>query len=269
MRIAKVKGLFFEIPDNKCWYSFYNSPYLGHKLGTAIDIYYPDKAVFPFEEGKVKDLKKIRTQRHAYGEFDFLTIVEVNDFCLKILHVKPSVKVEERLYLGDEIGELIFSWFFRPWSDLHAHFELRDCRDKYRVRGGFLIEPMVLEVIPSIKGSEFEIVECKEHHYWLQSIHRGEKNLTPLTYQGTSLEGGLPYYHYGVVFGDMDHVEIFGKEIQLKEKFLTNAEIFEIDFEVFADDQKVGGIGIYCNQKKLKLIGGDFREGDIVQISFR
>lgn len=136
MKIAKVCDINFEVPK-EVWYSFFNSPYIGHRLGTAIDVYYSERALFPFEEGKIKEVKKIRTPRYVPVDVDYLTIVEVKDFCLKILHVKTSVKVGEQLYLGDEIGEMIVSGFFSPWSDNHTHFELRDCNDRYRARGAF------------------------------------------------------------------------------------------------------------------------------------
>lgn len=91
--------------------------------------------------------------------------------------------------------------------------------------------------------------------------------MTPLTYQNVSIEGGLSHYHHGAIFGDFDKVELFGKEIPVKEKLSNDAGIFETNFEVFANGQKVRGIGVYCNQK-IKLIGGEFREGDIVELRF-
>jgi len=269
MKVAKIKGLYFEIPDDSGWYSFFNSPYPGHKQGTAIDVYYPDRALFPFEEGRVTEIKKIRTPQYVPAGVDYLTLVEVKEFYLKILHVKPNVKVGEMLYLGDDIGRLIVSGFFKPWSDMHAHFELRDKLNRYRVRGGFLIHPIVLKLIPTAIGNEFEIVERKKQYYWLEPINKGRKNLTPLTYQGNSIEGGFPYYHYGAVFGDGGEVQIFSKEIQLKEKLSTGVGLFETGFDVFANDQHVRGIGVYCNQKKIKMIGGDFREGEVVKLGLR
>jgi hypothetical protein len=258
MKIANVKGLYFEIP-NKVWYSFFNSPYQGHRLGSAIDVYYHENAIFPFEEGVVREIRKIRTP-----SLDYLIIIKVNEFCLKVLHVKPTVKIGETLYRGDEFGELITSGFFYPWSDKHAHFEVRDCGDRYRVRGGYPLRPLYPKLVPSAIGDEFEVIEKKEKYCWLRSVSTGRKNLTPLAYQNTSIEGGLPHYGYGVVFGNLDRIEIFG--IELKTNPFT--KIFEANFEVFANDCKIKGIGVYCNQEKIKLIGGEFEEGDILKLRF-
>jgi len=267
MKIAEVKGLYFDIPDN-IWYSFFDSPYPAHKLGTAVDVYYCEKAFFPFEEGVVEEIKRVRTPQYVPSEFDYLIVVKVDEFCLKTLHVKPTVGIGEKIYFGDEIGRLIVSGFFYPWSDKHAHFELRDCRDRYRARGGFLIKPLILKLIPSIKGDEFEVVERKDFYCWLKSTKVGGENLTPLVYRDAPVEGGLPHYGYGAVFGDLDKVGIFGKVFQLEEKSFGKVRVFDTDFKVFANNQRVKGIGVYCNQEKIKLIGGNFKEGDVVKLRF-
>lgn len=267
MKIAEVKGVYFEIPNN-VWYSFFDSPYPAHKLGTAVDVYYYEKAFFPFEEGVVEEIKRVKTPQHVSSEFDYLIVVKVDEFCLKILHVKPTVRVGEKLGFGDEIGRLIVSGFFYPWSDKHAHFELRDCGDRYRARGGFFLKPLVLKLVPSTIGEAFEVVERKDFYCWLKPVNVGGKTLTPLVYQDIPVEGGLPHYGYGVIFGDLDKVEMFGKEIQLQEKNFDKVRFFDADFEVFANNQRVKGIGVYCNQGKVKLIGGEFKEGDVVKLRF-
>ncbi|AHF80107.1 hypothetical protein [Thermococcus paralvinellae] len=267
MRIAKINELNFEIPKD-AWFSFFNSPYPAHKFGTAIDVYFSGKALFPFEEGKVLEIRKVRTPQYVPIREDYLTIFQVEGFCLKVLHVKPSLKLEEKIYLGDEIGELVVSGFFRPWSDKHAHFELRDCKDRYRARGGFLIHPKILKLVPTTRGNEFEVVEKTEHYYWLKPLKRGEKNLTPSTFNRSPVEGGLPHYHYGAVFGKLREVELFGIKVPTVQGLLNDVSLFGVDFQIFANEQKVKGIGIYCNQEKIKLIGGEFEVGDVLKIKF-
>jgi len=266
MEIAKIRGLRFEIPKDTR-YSFFNSPYPPHRLGTAVDVYFREKALFPFEEGVVEEIKKIRTPQYVPIREDYLIIFKVQSFCLKVLHVKPNVEVNEKIHLGDEFGELVVSGFFRPWSDKHAHFELRECIDRYRARGGLPVKPELLKLVSVAKGNRFEVVEKKENYYWLKPLRRAGKSLTPLTFQNAPLEGGLPHYHYGAVFESFDKVEIFGKEICIEERLPSGVGIFNADFEIFVDGQKVKGIGLYCNEERIKLIGGEFREGDIVEIT--
>lgn len=267
MKIAKINELNFEIPKD-AWFSLFNSPYPAHKFGTAIDVYFSGKAFFPFEEGRVLEIRKVRTPQYVPTREDYLTIFQVEEFCLKVLHVKPSLKLGEKIYLGDEIGELVVSGFFRPWSDKHAHFELRNCRDRYRARGGFLMYPKILKLVPTIRVNEFELVEKTEHYYWLKPLKRREKNLTPLAFNGAPIEGGLPHYHYGAIFSKLKEVEIFGAKFSVSQELPNGVGIFNADFQIFANGQKVKGIGIYCNQEKIKLIGGEFVVGDVMEIRF-
>lgn len=264
MKIATINSLPFKIPKN-IKYSFFNSPYPAHRLGTAIDVYFEDKALFPFEEGIISEIKKIRTPKYVPIETDYLMIIKVEDLCLKVLHVNPSVKIGEKVYLGDEFGDLVVSGFFRPWSDKHVHFELRECIDRYRARGALSVKPEILKLVRTIEGNEFEVIEKREHYYWLKPLKTGEESLTPLTYQGIPIEGGLPHYHYGVAFGDFEKIELFGAEIKPKER-INGFSVFGEEFAVFANGQKVRGIGIYCNEERVKLIGGKFEEGDIVEV---
>jgi len=118
MKIAEIMGMDIEVPEN-VWYSFFNSPYTVHREGAALDIYYPGMALFPFENGRVVEIRELQSHDH-------LIIFEVNDYCLKMLHVKPDIEVGERVYAGDEIGTLQQSPYFKPWSDRHAHIDGRE-----------------------------------------------------------------------------------------------------------------------------------------------
>lgn len=267
MEIAEINGFGFQIPEN-VKYSFFNSPYPPHRLGTGIDVYFEGKALFPFEEGTVEEIKMIRTPRYVPVRRDYLIIFKVQGFCLKVLHVNPSIKKGERIQFGDEFGELVVSGFFRPWSDRHAHFELRKCYDRYRARGGLLVKPELLKLVPVAGGNRFEVVERKENYCWLKPVKSGGRSLTPLTFQDAPLEGGLPHYHYGAVFGSFDEIEIMGVKIPVREMLPSGAGIFDTNFKVLANGREVRGIGVYCNERRIKLIGGEFEEGDVVEVEF-
>ena len=42
--------------------------------------------------------------------------------------------------------------------------------------------------------------------------------------------------------------------------------IFNTSFDMRAQAQEIKGIGVYCNQEKIKMLGGEFEEGDIIKI---
>ncbi|ACJ15784.1 hypothetical protein TON_0299 [Thermococcus onnurineus NA1] len=265
MKIATVRGMNFEVP-NDAWWSFYNSPYPAHKLGTAVDVYFPEKALFPLEEGIVEGIKKVRTPAHVPIREDYVMIFRIGEFCLKVLHVKPTVKVGEKVALGDEIGEMTVSGFYMPWSDRHVHFELRSCENPYRARGAFQIRPELLRLVPTAEGREFEVVERRENYCWIVPTRRGKENLTPIAFNDHPIEGGLPHYHYGAVFGNTEKVRVLNVELPAQQ-ISSGASIFRADFEIMANGEKAIGVGIYCNQEKLKLVGGNFEEGEIIVLT--
>ncbi|AEH24869.1 hypothetical protein [Pyrococcus yayanosii] len=264
MRIATVGGMAFEVPKG-AWWSFYNSPYPAHRLGTAIDVYFPDRALFPLEEGIVKVIRKVTTPAYVPIREDYVIVFQVGEFCLKVLHVKPSIKVGERVSLGEEIGDMIISGFYMPWSDKHAHFELRPCEDPYRARGAFPIRPKVLRLVPTAKDREFEVVECPENYCWVVPRRRGRRSLTPLTSEGVPIEGGLPHYHYGAAFEHMGEVRLFDVILPTCQ-ISSGVSIFDAAFTITANGKRVG-IGIYCNQERIKLVGGSFEEGDVITLT--
>ncbi len=251
--IAKSGELKIFAPEN-AWYSFFNSPYIGHKLGTALDIYFPEKALFPMESGIVEKIRNVRPpQRYVKGE-DYLIAIRLNSsFCLKVLHVKPSVNIGDKLYLGDEIGDMIVSGFFMPWSSKHAHVELRKCDDYLRARGGIELMPVMHTSVPSTETYEFRIVEKDTHFCWALPLKASKFSLTPLSSGGNPIEGGLPHYGFGGVFSAVEEINILGQSVKVERKF--GYGLFNFKTQLYANGKKIKGIGVYCNQPRIKIIG--------------
>ncbi len=255
MRIIAKSGEFnLFVPDN-AWYSFFNSPYVGHLLGTAVDIYFPDEVIFPMERGVVEKIRKVKPpQKYVKGE-DYLIAIRLNSsLCMKILHVKPEVEVGDKLQMGDEIGNMITSGFFMPWSSKHAHIEIRKCNDYLRARGGLELEPVVYRAVPSTTTNEFRIVEREKYFCWALPLRTSGYALTPLSPDGNPVEGGLPHYGYGAVFSPVRAVEIFGQIARVEKRFGFGG-LFRFSFQLYANGKKIKGIGVYCNQPRIKIIG--------------
>ncbi len=267
MRIADCNGMHFNIPRN-AWFSFFNSPYPSHRLGTAVDVYFPDDVIFPLEEGRVIEVRKVRTPGYVPIRDDYLIIILVGEFCLKVLHVEPSVKPGELLTLGDPIGKMRVSGFFMPWSDPHAHFEMRKCDDSYRARGGLPMLPIIKKLVPVSAGNEFEVVDVSKEYAWAKPLKSSGKGMTPIGCEEGSVEGGLFHYGYGVLFGKSERICLFGTDIWITRRIGPNAGLFEGNFKVTVNGREVKGIGIYSNREMIKVIGRGFREGDILNITF-
>ncbi len=263
MLIAKSGAVEISVPAD-AWYSFFNSPYVGHRSGTAVDVYFPEEPLFPVEEGRVVRIRKVRAPKHLPYEEDYVLVIRLNDeICLKVLHVRPGVKEGEKLEQEDPLGEMIISGFFMPWSSKHAHFEIRRCGDSIRARGALPLEFILNRRVPVSAGNEFVVEERHSHFLWLRPAKVSGVNATPITSDGKPVEGGLPHYGLGAVFGDIARVNVFGLNVNVSGK-IGSAAIFKADFRILANSREVRGIGLYCNQPRVKLIGGDFEEGDTI-----
>ena len=264
MEIGRYGDAVLKIPES-AYFSFFNSPYIGHRTGTAVDVYYENKVLYPLEEGRVLEIRRVNPPRYIPVDEDYLMVIKYESACLKILHVKPEVSVGEQVSLGDALGEQILSGFFRPWSDRHAHFELRNCDDAYRARGAYPLLPRILKRVPLLIGNTLKIVERKEHYVWAEPVRCGSLGMTPLGEVGAWVEGGLPHYGYGAIYG-RDTANIFGHEIRGNLMY-PGVYIFSSPPKFLVDGHPIRGIGVYSNQKKIKILDTNFSEDEEVQIT--
>ncbi|WP_074964186.1 hypothetical protein [Pyrococcus kukulkanii] len=252
--IGKAGNIEVKVPRDSYW-SFFNSPYPGHKEGTAVDVYYTDHALFPLEEGKVVEVKRLPIKG------DYLILIKSGSICLKVLHVVPSVSKGETLVLGDPIGIPIRSSFFCPWTDKHAHYEIRNCDDPYRARGGIQITPVVLRAVKATNTWEFEVVECTPNYCLARPLKPKEKQLTLVISKGFPIEGGIPHYGYFGAFGNVKELDIFGIRLTREALLKNGVSVFNVRDLVLP----IKGVGIYCNYKFVKLLGR-FEEGAVIRI---
>jgi len=263
IKIAKFEDTYLYAPK-KSYYSFFNSPYIGHRSATAVDVY-SSTPMLPIEEGKVKEIRKVNPPRHIDADLDYLIIIQFYDLCLKVLHVRPDVKIGEKLYLGDSLGQHIRSGFFRKWSDNHAHYELRKCNDAYRARGAYPLKPIIIKDIPVSLNNEFIVMEKKEEYLWLKSIKKSRKGMTPLGGSSYWIEGGIPHYGYGAIFGKFEKLSFWGLELS-PQKIYEDIALFSTNFKIKANGKEVKGIGVYCRNPRIKLIGGNFDVGERIRL---
>ena len=188
--VLKVQDVRIHVPDKL---SFFNSPYISHKTGCAIDLY---SSLSPIQ-GVVKKIIKLRQ--------DYLTLIECSenkDIYAKLLHIKPTIKVNELVRVGDELGTLIWSNYFQSWTDPHIHLELRSPDNAIRAKGGYKlveientkIEFPRTEIKVNLKPFENYIIATLPGEYYSKlngfyGIKFGEGIIC----------GGLPHYGYGAL----------------------------------------------------------------------
>lgn len=182
------------------YFSMTNSPYPPHIVGYAADIY-PKYPYLPAEKGvvtRVISFPAPRNRPDAEKE-DYVINIDLGRHALKILHVRPSVKPGDKLYLGDQLGELIISGYLRPWSDPHMHIEIRKKGDELRALGSLHLKP-TQELI-----KELSTTPCTEEinptiHEWHGTYGIGKiegRACVRIGTQECTLDAGLPHYTLG------------------------------------------------------------------------
>ena len=131
--IGKANGVGIAIPDD-AYFSFFNSPYIGHRNCSSVDVYpshneWAGPAFSPVK-GTVVKLKQIRMgkkRKFETNEYDYATgikPIDNEDSILRILHCDPTVKIGDEVAPGDEIGSLLRSRYFNFWTGPHYHIDV-------------------------------------------------------------------------------------------------------------------------------------------------
>ncbi len=136
--------------------SFFKSPFAAHETGSAVDIAYGDfgeGALSPVD-GVVVDIREFDTPT-PFKDRDFkeyLTAIRCGEFIVKILHVKPSVEIGDRVRCGEEFGTFIKSGYFYFWNFSHLHVEVRMPDDYLRASNNMPLDIPVGAVSSSKYG---------------------------------------------------------------------------------------------------------------------
>ena len=187
--------------------SFTNSPYYAHHRLAAIDIYPPRgerEALSPIE-GKLL-FHKVIGGEHVLG-------FKSGDAYVRILHVKPYLNVGESVYVGDPLGELVWSPTFFVWTDPHIHLEVRPSESFVRAKGGVklsiqrdLVNFLRSHVCLDLKLQQKYVVDLVVRgKYVVLKPCSGKAHALPVLIAGVSdslgvMEGGVPHYgHAGII----------------------------------------------------------------------
>jgi hypothetical protein len=214
-------------------FSLYNSPYRAHDTGSAIDCY-PGVDAEPAAPspvaGEVVAVERVRAPPKSYApEHDYLLAIDTGATedgrtdrteegdapVARILHVDPSdgygPSVGDRVEIGDPLGEPIRAGFFAPWVDRHLHLGFRRPGDDVRRAAGSLPISPGVAVEPVPWDGTGTVVETAETYAVLDRPRHpapGERFASiAVTLDGAGLapiDGGLPHYEHGGVFGRAD-----------------------------------------------------------------
>lgn len=267
-------------------FSLYNSPYVAHDNGCAIDLYpatdaYDDTAPSPVA-GEVLDVQTVRAPPKEYAAVhDHLILIDTGEYVARLLHVDPSVEPDDTVAVGDPLGTLVRAGFFAPWVDNHIHLGFRHAdANPYRASGSLAIDVDVpIESLPwdgtghvVERGDTYAILDAPTHPA------PGDR-FVGVECGDTVLDGGCPHYDGGGILiagchGRSSHSN--GRE----EVTLTGRRIGSVngrdvqwdDIEIRANRTPITGISLFLAQDAAfgaKLVCPDvsFEDGEWVEVS--
>ena len=256
-------------------FSLYNSPFVAHDHGCAIDLYPGDEwtavetAPSPVA-GEVVETRAVDAPPKPYAaDEDYLILVDTGEYVARLLHVKPAVGAGEEVAVGDSLGTPVRAGFFAPWVPNHIHLGFRPPdANPHRASGSLPIEPGVDPKPVSWDGTG-TVVDTGETWAWLDGPdHPTPGQFAGIESDGGVLDGGFPHYDGGGLLGEGAQAEIAGQRVGS----VSGRDATWSDCTVLANGDAVTGIALFCARDRLgvKLVGEDVDftvgEGVIVEI---
>ncbi|EMA49787.1 MULTISPECIES: hypothetical protein [Halococcus] len=246
-------------------FSLYNSPYVAHEQGHAIDLY-PDAGLGPATDGEpsiapspvageVLDTRTVRAPPKSHAEADdHLLLVDTGEHVARVLHVEPTVSPGDSIAVGDPLGRLVRAGFFAPWVDNHVHLEFRSPdANSYRASGSL---PLAVEC--PIVGLDWDgtgrVVETGDTYAVLDAPSHpdpGERFVGIAADDGGVLDGGLIHYTGGGALatdGDRERdgaVSLLGRAVG----HASGRDVAWESLDVLANGERITGLSLFCGRE--------------------
>ncbi len=227
-RVGSAAGIDLFAPAD-AYFSYFNSPYVGHKQGASIDIYpsheeWGGPAYSPIA-GQVIRVKKMRMGNERVfpsDETDFGIAIapEGSTNIVRILHCVPEVDEGTTVEAGQRLGFLIRSRYFNYWTGPHYHIEIMNASDFSRATRSYplSVELASVQQIQQKSASELECLITRVTDDVIIAI----TDDSPIAisgdlvghaaYYGSDrrqgiLDAGVPHYSHGGILGLAKPVE--------------------------------------------------------------
>jgi hypothetical protein len=256
-------------------FSLYNSPFVAHDRGCAIDLYPGDERhteeVAPSPvAGEVIETIAVEAPPKPYAaDRDHLILVDTGEYVARLLHVRPDVAAGDEVGRGDPLGELVRAGFFAPWVANHVHLGFREHgADPYRASGSL---PVEIGVDPEPRpwdgtgtvvaaGDTWALLDAPAHPA------PGER-FAGLGSGGGVLDGGFPHYDGGGLLGGDGPAELAGERVGT----VSGRDVAWEEADVRANGEPATGVALYCGRDACgaKLVGRglDLTEGQSVTVT--
>jgi hypothetical protein len=255
-------------------FSLYNSPFVAHDDGSAVDLYPPaDAESVPSPVGgEVLDTRTVSAPPKPYAEpEDHLVLVDTGDHVARLMHVEPRVDPGATVARGDELGRPVRAGFFAPWVPNHLHLEFRPAdADPYRASGSLRLA-VAVEVEPLAWDGTGTVVAAGETWARLDAPEHpapGER-FVGLESGGGLLDGGLPHYDGGGLLGGGRAARLAGERVGT----VDGRDVAWDALRIQAEGEAVTGVACRADSEVagVKLVGRDISlsVGDEVTVTVR
>lgn len=251
-------------------FSLYNSPYVAHDEGCAIDLYPGGQVALSPVAGEVLAIRAVDAPpKPDAAEQDYLLLIDTGSHVARILHVTPEVTPGDTVAVGDSLGTLIRSGYFAPWVSNHVHLGFRPPEANHERASG----SVPIDVDVPLRGISWDgsgtVVEMGKTWALLDSPSHPDPGaaFVGLESDGGVLDGGFPHYDTGGLFGDGKRAVIAGQEVGT----VSGRTVTWDDCAVLANGEVLTGLSLYCARDRfgLKLVEPEpsLSLGDRVEIS--
>lgn len=257
-------------------FTLYNSPYVAHRHGYAIDLYPDSGTAAPSPvAGEVLETLTVSAPSRPYAAArDHLILVDTGETVARVLHVDPGVDPGDSVAVGDSLGTTVRSGYFAPWVDNHLHLGFREPgANRYRATGSLPVTVDV-EVEPLPWDGTGTVVETGDTYAVLdEPAHPspGDRFVGVECTPGVALDGGCPHYEGGGVLpGTSGPVELAGTRVgRARSRDVTWAEL-----AVHANGRPITGVSLFLARDAgfgAKLVCPDepFDVGEHVEVEVR
>jgi hypothetical protein len=251
-------------------------------------------------EGRVKKIYEFKPPRSGPfpvpGKEQLLILESRGHTTLytRLLHVAPSVKVGNRVSVGDELGLLIRSGFFNFWTDHHIHVDVRGDGNLVRAKGSLPLHPYSEgDRVSVFKGDVFEglrVSSVTDDYALLKA-----RNTSRLgCFWGVActvgndtglLDGGVPHYSFEGVYLPRSHSVKVGERVRLGETIIGRVERLQgavayfrgVPLSVHVNQTRVRGLSLYLflsAQNTIKIVPEapmkmSLKRGESVELSLK
>ncbi|TFF95988.1 hypothetical protein EU546_02290 [Candidatus Thorarchaeota archaeon] len=277
--VGSSEGFDILAPDD-AYLSYLNSPYTGHSLGTAVDIYprhekWSGPVCSPITGtiARVKEIRMGRAKGFPTEDLDYAIGISPDGqsgHLLRVLHCRPKVSVGDEVVAGDRIGSCLRSRYFNYWTGPHYHVEV-------------VPETMFSRSTKSVPltlplGASSKVRESEEHEHTCQVIVSRPGRVVCIsetlpiarfgpffghmikTQSGTTgiIDAGIPHYERGGIFSAQsvrprENIFLWNSRVGSRAIAGTSLRLFKTnrDLRVYLNGERALGLSLFLYPESL------------------